>query len=759
MKQPSIHSVGPFGHPDAHCGAKSHLRGVLILAKRQMKKSHRYPLALVILVALSLLFAPSAAQTVPNPTPAALPSPQAQLDLNAAAAFLADPDVETRRLAAASLGADGIAPAVVPLLLDALLDKDPEVRWRAEFAIGRLGPRAVPKLIEALASNRPSLRRTAAMMLGPIGPKARSAVPALLQAAKDEDRFIRVWSVKALGDIGFDDSAAPQVLAQLAKTLRDPDLDVRRVSTVAAIGLGPRAKPLLPSLIEALRDRDAGIRWRTGIALRQMGSDAADAVPALVAALSDADADVRLRAAQALGRIGAPAEAPLRDLLAAETTNAAAKKFAAEVLAALGTPDQPASQSPPEQSEEELKDRAARAAWFNEAKFGIFIHWGLYSTLARARPGQLSEWVMDNEKIPLNKYEPLAEKFTAEKFDPAAWVETFKATGARYVVLTSKHHDGFCLWDSKLSPYNSVRFAAAKRDIVGDLAAACERGGLKFSVYHSLLDWHHPDFAKDHPRYVDHLHGQIRELLTGYPISGLWFDGEWTHSQAEWRGQEIVAMSRQLRPLAVLNDRLGRDTRSRITTVDYYTKEQEIPPSALKLANRPVAWETCQTFGYSWGYNESLDPLKSGERIIEQLVDVASKGGNFLLNIGPRPDGVIPPAFTERMKIVGRFLQHNGEAIYGAQRSPFPAPLPAGRVTAKGNRLYIFLDNLPSTAMALPGLKNKVHKAWVLEGGETLSVANGPTGPTVASPTRLSPLPFTVVALELDSEPAVELQP
>jgi alpha-L-fucosidase len=400
---------------------------------------------------------------------------------------------------------------------------------------------------------------------------------------------------------------------------------------------------------------------------------------------------------------------------------------------------------------------AERARWYREAAFGLFVHWGLYAVPARARPGTLSEWVMDNEKIPVPEYERFAEGFTARNFNPDAWVALAKETGARYLVLTAKHHDGFCLWDTRLTGYSAARFAAAKRDLLGELAAACERGGIKFCAYYSMLDWHHPDFAADFPKYVDAMHAQIRELLANYPVWGMWFDGEWTHPKDAWRGDAIVAMIRALRPLAFVNDRLGRETRGTIAGVDFYTKEQEIPAEALRRAGRPVAWETCQTFGYSWGYNESPDPLKSGERIVEQLVDVVSKGGNFLLNVGPRPDGTIPEPFVERMKVIGAWMKVNGEAIYGAGRGPFGGPLPAGRVTAKGNRLYVFLEELPPDGIVLRGLANRVVKAWALDGGEPLAVSARDGAPVVGAPKRLSdPATFTVVAVELDGPPVVK---
>ena len=244
----------------------------------------------------------------------------------------------------------------------------------------------------------------------------------------------------------------------------------------------------------------------------------------------------------------------------------------------------------------------------------------------------------------------------------------------------------------------------------------------------------------------------MKELLSGYPLWGLWFDGEWGHLLDEWRGEELLTTIRHLKPQAFVNDRLGRETRSVITGVDFYTQEQEIPAAALRLQGRTVAWETCQTFGSSWGYTESPDPLKSGERLIAELVEVASKGGNFLLNIGARADGSIPEAFQARMKVIGGWLAKNGEAIYDTERSPFGGPLPAGRVTVKGTRLYVFLEDYPRSGLiTLPGLKTKVREAWVVDGKIELKVKDA----GIAAP-DLQPGPFTVVAIELEGPPEIQ---
>jgi alpha-L-fucosidase len=332
------------------------------------------------------------------------------------------------------------------------------------------------------------------------------------------------------------------------------------------------------------------------------------------------------------------------------------------------------------------------------ARFGLLVHAGLSSVPARAKPGQTAEMILRNDRLPQFEYELFAPKFTLGKFKPEEWARLANESGARYLVMTAKHHDGYCLWNTKLTQYK------AKRDLVADLAAACEKAGVKFGAYYSLLDWYQPAYEKNVAKYTEYVHAQVKELLA-YPLWGLWFDGEGARTKEEWRSDELVAMIRQAKPLSFINDRLGRETRGTITGVDFYTQEPDATIAALKLQGRPLALEYSQPFGDSWAYNESLDPLKSGERIITEIVHAASKGGNFLLKIGARPDGSIPESFQARLKVVGDWLRKNGEAIYDTERSPWLGTIPAGKVTVKNNRLYVFLEEPPKDGViALPGL-------------------------------------------------------
>lgn len=669
----------------------------------------------------------------------------------------------------------------VPKLLKAMGDPDPEIRWRAEFALGRVeAPRGIKALAEALRDGSPKIRAAAAFVLGPLAEKAKPAVPALLNALGDKETEVRVWAARSLIEI---DPAHPDVTAALVKTLRDPNPDVRRVALSFVIRLGPAATGAAHPMADLLQDTEAGIRAKACVAYRRLGTDGKPGIPALISHLADPDAEVRSRAAQALLAIGPEAIAPL--VRALKDRDPKLRKPAAEILGGFGSEARTAAPDLLDASKDDdpgVKQAAAdalrklqgdggeaatrgttfieapdaqvrRSVGLKWAKIGLFVHWGLSSVPARAKPGQVAEAVMQNEKIAAREYEHFALKFGAEKFSAQAWAKLANETGARYLVLTAKDADGFCLWNSKLTEYNSVRLAVAKRDFVGDLAAACDKEGVKFAAAYSLLDWHHPDYEANPAKYVDYVHGQVRELVSGYPLWGVWFDGELDRTRDEWRGGDLVTLIRQAKPAAFVNDRIGRDSRGTATGVDFYTAEPDAPMATLKLQGRPTAWETGQTFGDSAGYCESPDPLKSAERMIVEMAEAASKGANFLIRIHARPDGTIPEALQARMKLIGGWLRKNGDAIYDTERSPFKGNrIPAGRVTQKGTRLYVFLENeIEDGIIALPGLKTKVREAWVLDGKKELKVRD--TG--IQAPDLIEGSPLTVVAIELEGAPEI----
>ena len=401
-------------------------------------------------------------------------------------------------------------------------------------------------------------------------------------------------------------------------------------------------------------------------------------------------------------------------------------------------------------------ERTERLAWFNEAKFGIFVHWGLYALHAKNDKSPYVSWAMEQEGIPVAEYEPYADRFAPSRFDPDEWMAIARSAGARYLTFTSKHHEGFCMFDSALTDYDSAD-RAANRDFVRELVRAARAAGMKICFYYSMLDWHHPDFASNLDNYVDeYLFGQVRELCTNYgAIDGIWFDGEWDHPQTTWRAPELVAMIRELQPDAVVNDRLGAGERGVSPLCDFYTREQpvEIEQATEFEQERSYLWEACMTIGTSWGYKENDAPLKSGGELIRTLVDVASRGGNLLLNVGPTADGEIPPALVERLRTIGNWLERNGESIYGTSASPFPS-LRAGKCTAKGSRIYVHLETHPGDGIELTGLENSIEKAWLLETGEPLAVDTD--AKTVALPSVLPNDIVTTVAVQLDGPPRVK---
>jgi alpha-L-fucosidase len=663
----------------------------------------------------------------------------------------------------------------VPALLRAMDDPDAEVRWIAEFGLGRVDARGVKAIADALGDESPKVRWAAAYVLGPMGRKAKSALPALLHAAGDKEAAVRTWAVKALVDI---DPFNSDSVAAVTRALRDPEPNVRRVALSGVIRLSGAAAGAAPILADVLQDSDAGIRARACMAFRQLASDGKAGTPALIGRLSDADPEVRFRAAEALARIGPSALPPLARAL--KERDPRTRKAAAEILGSYGAE---AKSSVVDLAETAKDDEAAvrdaataaikriqegdgapkgssfvdspgtiqrRSENYRWARFGLLVHAGLSAVPARAKPGQAAELVMENDRMSLVEYETFALKFGMEKFKPEQWAKLANDSGARYLVMAAKHHDGYCLWNTKLTSFTSLR-SGPKRDLVSEMAAACEKEAVKFGVYYSLLDWYQPAYEKNAARYAEHVQAQVRELVA-FPLWGFWFDGEWGRSREEFRGDELLTAIRQAQPLAVLNDRLGRDARAAITGVDFYTQEPDATLAALKLQGRPTAVEWSTPFGDSWAYNESPDPLKSGERILGEIVDAASKGGNFLLQIGAKPDGTIPEPFQARLKVIGAWLRKNGDAIYDTERSPFGGPLPAGRVTVKGNRLFVFLEELPKDGLiTLPGLRTPVREAWVLDGKRELKVRD--TG--VQGPGDLLPGPFTVVAIELERAPEV----
>jgi len=354
----------------------------------------------------------------------------------------------------------------------------------------------------------------------------------------------------------------------------------------------------------------------------------------------------------------------------------------------------------------EEKDRERRLRWFRKARFGMFIHWGLYAQLGR------HEWVMNRERIPVQDYEKLAATFKPKKGFARRWAKLAKQTGMRYMVMTTKHHEGFCLWDSAVTDYCAARTGPG-RDLVAEYVQAARAEGLRIGFYYSLMDWHHPDGARcardeaARKRFVEYTHGLVRELCTNFgKIDIMWYDGAWPLDEKGWESVKLNAMVRKLQPDILINNR------SRLPE-DFGTPEQHITPEA---AGR--AWEACMTMNESWGYTPIDHEYKSAWQVVRMLRQVAAGGGNLLLNIGPTPEGDAPPECVQVFRQVGKWLDKYGPTIYEATDPMQQDWLVTGAFTAKGSTLYFHCHRWPGEELAIGGLVNKVVSAKLFGGPE-----------------------------------------
>ncbi|HEU4701102.1 MAG TPA: alpha-L-fucosidase [Conexibacter sp.] len=403
----------------------------------------------------------------------------------------------------------------------------------------------------------------------------------------------------------------------------------------------------------------------------------------------------------------------------------------------------------------------ASVAWFRDARFGIFVHWGLYSVHGK------DVWTMYDEQTPVAEYRRLADAFAPAKFDADEWAALAKEAGARYMVLCTRQHDGYSLWDSAASDFTSVT-EAARRDFVAEYAAAARRAGLGVGFYYSLLDWRYPAYFRGPQRdpegwaeLVDYVHAQVRELCTQYGrVDVLWYDGDWPWQAQDWRSRELEAMVRELQPGILVNDRTGLEG-------DFDTPEQQIPHAPPE---RP--WEACMTINDHWGYCPGDQQWKSPAQLIANIVRCASGNGNFLLNVGPDPDGVIPAASVERLRAVGRWLAANGASVYGTEDT---APLrqqilPAdhrmgpydishvGMVqtypTMRGTTLYVHALKWPGSELTIGNLASTVTAARFLDGGTPIDFRQDGTRVHLTGMPQYAPDPCdTVIALECDGVP------
>jgi len=422
----------------------------------------------------------------------------------------------------------------------------------------------------------------------------------------------------------------------------------------------------------------------------------------------------------------------------------------------------------------------ARMEWWRDARFGMFIHWGLYSEAAgywNGKPASgAGEWIMNDEKIPLSQYAKLVPEFDPKKFNAADWAKIAKNAGMKYIVITTKHHEGFGMWPSKLTDW-CIKSTPFKRDPLKELAAACQKEGIKLCFYYSIMDWHHPDYAPrkswndihtntpDFDAYDAYMKGQLKELLTNYgSIGALWFDGHWENTWTYERGVDLYNFLRELQPGLIINNRVStvQDLLpGQIRPGDYLTPEQTIPPNGYGPG---VDWETCMTMNDTWGYKRQDHNWKSTETLIRNLVDIASKGGNYLLNVGPTDEGLIPGASIERLKAMGDWMKVNGPAIYDTTASPFAKQLPWGRCTTKVSgdttTLYLHVFNWPANGKLLvPGLKNKIVSVSLLASGKTLAAENREDGVAISVPATAPDKISSTIVLQITGAPEIVALP
>jgi alpha-L-fucosidase len=460
-------------------------------------------------------------------------------------------------------------------------------------------------------------------------------------------------------------------------------------------------------------------------------------------------------------------------------------RHSAANLLALAISAAPAGAGPqaPVSAPDSPEAKQARLAWFKDAKYGLFIHWGLYAIPAGEWKGKripgIGEWIMNRAKIPVGEYEQLAKQWNPVKFDADAWVRLAKDAGMKYIVITSKHHDGFALYDSKVSTWDVVDATPFKRDILKELAAACQKQGMPLGFYYSQAqDWHEPggagndwDFGPDlgpdgkerkpYDKYLrEKAEPQVRELLTGYgPVALIWFDTP--RMMTPERAQRFTDLVRSLQPKTLIDGRLG-------AAGDYVSTGDNVIPTQVQTEY----WEVPATINHTWGYRKDDHDWKSAGDITFKLIDSASKGGNYLLNVGPMADGVIPQPSQDVLRTVGRWLKVNGEAVYGAGPTPWgeevgepttrgskdlrgnPLVLPHNewRVTTRPGKLYFTFFQEPRVPFELPAMKNAVKRAYRLADAAPVEVKVEGGRPQLVIARPIHDPTATVVVVEIEGE-------
>lgn len=407
---------------------------------------------------------------------------------------------------------------------------------------------------------------------------------------------------------------------------------------------------------------------------------------------------------------------------------------------------------------EPTKENLEARQWFQDAKFGLFIHWGVYATIGKG------EWVMQQQKMSITEYERYAGLFNPEKFDAKAWVSMAKKAGMKYITITSKHHDGFAMWDSKLTDWDIVDRTPYGKDVLKQLADECHRQGIKLFFYHSQLDWHSLDYFPrgrtgqhsirpdegDFNKYLDYMDGQLTELLTNYgPIGGIWFDGMWDKPDADWRLARTYGLIHKLQPAAMIG---SNHHIAPFPGEDFQMFEKDLPgqneagfSEAGVVSKLPL--ESAQTISGAWGYNFSDHRNKSVEELLRFLIRAAGANANLLLNVGPMPDGTIQPEHVERLLAMGKWLDQNGESIYGTRGGPV-SPRHWGVTTQKGSRIFIHVLEPEDGIVVLPDFGKPVSSAKLMNGGKAVKVEKQDFGTVLYVPQSIQDPIDTIIEIQ-----------
>jgi alpha-L-fucosidase len=404
--------------------------------------------------------------------------------------------------------------------------------------------------------------------------------------------------------------------------------------------------------------------------------------------------------------------------------------------------------------------------WFQDAKYGLFVHWGVYSVMGGGGDEGIAEWIMNSKEIPIAQYEKLPAFFNPVEFDPAEWVSMVKKAGMKYITITSKHHDGFAMYDSKVSDYNVVDATPYGKDILGMLKKECDRQGIKLFFYYSQLDWHHPDYyprgktgqkytgrpeSGDFDTYIDYMNTQLTELLMQYgDIGGIWFDGMWDKPEAEWRLEETYSLIHKLQPSALIG---SNHHKLPYPGEDFMMFERDLPGENTMGFNNTeidesVPLEMCETMNGSWGFNLIDTKYKSVERLVQTMVRAAGFGGNFLLNTGPMPNGKIQPENVDTLMAIGNWLETYGESIYGTRKGPI-RPQEWGAITTKDNKVYVHVLDPEVKEIEIPGYTPKIRSAVYFDDGSEAQVKRNKEGLHIAlSEDKRKPID-TIIVLSL----------